>query len=100
MNQYPLWKYLLIGAVIAICALYALPNLFGNDPAVQISPAYACDTKIGQAVQDQVEAQLKEANLTFTRIDRAPKQLLVRFHDTDTQLTAYTLSKRPCPSMW
>lgn len=97
MNQYPLWKYLLIGAVITICALYALPNLFGEDPAVQISPAYASDTKIGQALQDQAETLLKEANLTFTSIERAPKQLLVRFHDTDTQLTAYTLLKKAMP---
>jgi len=97
MNQYPLWKYLLIGAVISICALYALPNLFGEDPAVQISPAYASDTKIGQAVQDQAEALLKEANLTFTRIDRAPKQLLVRFSNTDTQLKAYSILKKAMP---
>jgi preprotein translocase subunit SecD len=97
MNQYPLWKYLLIGAVIFICALYALPNLFGEDPAVQISPAYASDTKIGQAVQDQAEALLKEANLTFTRIELTPKRLLVRFKDSNTQLKAYSILKKALP---
>ncbi|MDE2089247.1 MAG: hypothetical protein KGJ12_04430, partial [Gammaproteobacteria bacterium] len=37
MNQYPLWKYLLILAVVVIGAFYALPNIYGEDPAVQIS---------------------------------------------------------------
>ncbi|MCK5523319.1 MAG: protein translocase subunit SecD [Thiomargarita sp.] len=93
MNHYPLWKYLLIAAVIFVCGLYALPNLFGNDPAVQISPAYARDTKIDDTVQETVETTLKEAKLSFTRIDRTPKQLLVRFKNTNTQLKAYSILK-------
>jgi preprotein translocase subunit SecD len=93
MNHYPFWKYLIIAAVIFICTLYALPNLFGEDPAVQISPAYARDMKIDQVVQDQAEAILEEADIEFTRIDRTPKQLLVRFKDTNTQLKAYSLLK-------
>ncbi len=93
MNHYPLWKYLLIAAVIFICGLYALPNLFGEDPAVQISPAYARDTKIDDSVQETVETTLEEANMSFTRIDRTPKQLLVRFKDTNTQLKAYSILK-------
>ncbi|EDN68091.1 SecD export membrane protein [Beggiatoa sp. PS] len=91
MNQYPFWKYLLIAAIISICTLYALPNLFGEDPAVQISPAYARDMKIDQAVQDRAEGILEEANIKFTRLDRTPKQLLVRFKDTNTQLKAYSI---------
>ena len=37
MNKYPLWKYILILAVTVTGLLYALPNLFGDDPAIQIS---------------------------------------------------------------
>ncbi|WP_069470776.1 protein translocase subunit SecD [Candidatus Marithrix sp. Canyon 246] len=94
MNQYPTWKYLLIASVIFICALYALPNLFGEDPSVQISPAYARDMKINEQVQDRVEAKLKEVDISYTSIDRNPRQLLVRFKDTDTQLKAYTILKK------
>ena len=97
MNQYPLWKYLLIGIVIFICTLYALPNLFGNDPSVQISPAYARNMKIDQAVQDTVEAKLKEVNIDFIRIDRTPKQLLVRFKNLDTQGKAYSILRDALP---
>jgi preprotein translocase subunit SecD len=93
MNQYPTWKYLLIAFVIGICTLYALPNLFGEDPSVQISPAYARDMKINEEVQNRVEAKLKEVNISYTRIDRTPRQLLVRFKDTNTQLKAYSILK-------
>jgi len=94
MNQYPTWKYVLIASVIFICALYALPNLFGEDPSVQISPAYARDMKINDEVQNRVEAKLKEVDISYTSIDRNPRQLLVRFKDTDTQLKAYTILKK------
>jgi preprotein translocase subunit SecD len=93
MNQYSTWKYLLIVFIIGICTLYALPNLFGEDPSVQISPAYARDMKINEEVQNRVEAKLKEVNISYTRIDRTPRQLLVRFKDTNTQLKAYSILK-------
>ena len=37
LNKYPLWKSLMVLFIVAIGALYALPNLYGEDPAVQIS---------------------------------------------------------------
>ncbi len=39
MNRYPLWKYLIIVVALVVGALYALPNLFGESPAVQVSAA-------------------------------------------------------------
>ncbi|HIJ29375.1 MAG TPA: hypothetical protein HPP91_12735, partial [Gammaproteobacteria bacterium] len=36
INQYPLWKYLLLALIVLTAATYALPNLYGEDPAVQI----------------------------------------------------------------
>ena len=37
MNEYPLWRYLMVLVVIVIGVLYALPNVFGDDPALQVS---------------------------------------------------------------
>lgn len=37
LNRFPLWKNLMVILLIAIGALYALPNLYGDDPSVQIS---------------------------------------------------------------
>ena len=39
INRYPFWKHVLIAVVLAIGAVFALPNVFGEDPAVQISAA-------------------------------------------------------------
>ena len=36
MNRYPLWKYLLIISIMVVGAIYAVPNLYGEDPALQI----------------------------------------------------------------
>ncbi len=97
MNQYPLWKYLFIIAIIFICALYALPNLFGEDPAIQISPAYARDMKIDATIQTKAESALKQANLAYIGIEQTANQLLVRFKNTDTQLKAYSILKAALP---
>ncbi|MCK5718964.1 MAG: protein translocase subunit SecD [Thiomargarita sp.] len=93
MNQYPVWKYLLIAFVIAICTLYALPNLFGEDPAIQISSAYARDMPINENIQRDIEATLKESNIEFLSVERDTKKLLVRFKNTTTQLKAYSVLK-------
>lgn len=93
MNQYPLWKYILIIFILALCTLYALPNLFGEDPAVQISPTYASEGEITPDMQKTVEAKLQAANIKYNSLDFSPKQLLIRFTDTDTQLQAYSLLK-------
>ncbi|HAC68653.1 MAG TPA: hypothetical protein DCP19_12465, partial [Pseudomonas sp.] len=37
LNKYPLWKYLLILAVLVVGAIYSVPNLYPDDPAVQVS---------------------------------------------------------------
>lgn len=97
MNQYPLWKYILVSTLILICALYALPNLFGEDPAVQISPAYARDIQVDETVKATADAKLKEVNLNYIKAELDPTRLLLRFADTDTQLKAYSILKDALP---
>lgn len=91
MNRYPLWKYILIGSVIFICALYALPNLFGEDPAIQISPGYARDIQMDETIKVSIEGKLKEAHIEHIGVELTPTHVLFRFKDTDTQLQAYSL---------
>ncbi|APZ43053.1 protein translocase subunit SecD [Acidihalobacter ferrooxydans] len=85
MNRYPLWKYLLLVVVVVIGVLYALPNLYGEDPAIQISKR---DGAIGSGLQAQVAAVLKKDNLRYKRIETEGSNLLVRFYGTGTQLRA------------
>ena len=89
MKPYPLWKYAIILVVIAIGVIYALPNLYGEDPAVQISPTRAA--QVDQRLADRVAALLKEKGLSYKAIERTERGLLVRFPDTETQLTAKDL---------
>ncbi|MFP5345253.1 MAG: protein translocase subunit SecD, partial [Gammaproteobacteria bacterium] len=86
MNQYPLWKYVLIFAVVTVGVLYSLPNLYGEDPALQISATRG--VKVDAAVQGRVEETLKQAGLPFKSAGVETATLLVRFADTDTQLKA------------
>ncbi|MEJ2630624.1 MAG: protein translocase subunit SecD [Acidihalobacter sp.] len=85
MNRYPLWKYLLILVVLVVGLLYALPNLYGEDPAIQISKRNAV---VSAGLQSQVEAVLKKDGLRYKRIEHEGDNLLVRFYNTDTQLKA------------
>ena len=87
MNRFPLWKNLLILCVIALGALYTLPNFFGQSPAVQIS-ALGTTPPVGSGVQLQVEQALKAAQLVETRASLDGAGLRVRFADTDAQLKA------------
>lgn len=85
MNRYPLWKYLLILAVILVGLLYALPNLYGEDPAIQISHR---DTPVSQALGAQLSAILNKNHIRYKRIEHERATYLIRFYDTEQQLLA------------
>lgn len=87
MNQYPLWKYILVIIVLVIGALYALPNFFGEDPALQVS-ASAREAKIGQDTLTQLTTALNKASIEVKQTELSPERLLIRFHDTDAQFKA------------
>jgi preprotein translocase subunit SecD len=85
-NQYPLWKNLLILALVVLGLLYALPNLYGEVPAVQISGMRGAQAD--SATVDRVEAMLKRAELTYSSVLVDETGIKVRFADTETQLRA------------
>ncbi len=89
LNQYPLWKYLLILVVVVVGGIYALPNLYGEDPALQISATRGASAD--QSTVSRVEAILDEAGLKPKRIERDARGILVRFHNTEDQLKAQDL---------
>jgi preprotein translocase subunit SecD len=86
MNKYPVWKYLLILAIVLVGAIYALPNLFGEYPAVQVSPTRT--TKVDAAVLARIEQTLKDAKLEYLGADIEEGSARVRFADTELQLKA------------
>ena len=92
LNQYPWWKYLLIGLVMLWGLIFALPNLFGEDPAVQISGARA-NIAIDAAFQNRVTALIDAEKLPHKRLDLEEGRLLIRFPDTEVQLKAADILK-------
>jgi preprotein translocase subunit SecD len=88
-NHYPLWKNLLIVIVLAISVIYSLPNIYGNDPSVQIAPVLK--GKLDQPKVDLIKATLSEAGLAIKEFEFADNQILIRFNNTDVQLKAADL---------
>jgi preprotein translocase subunit SecD len=62
MNRYPLWKYAVILVALLIGAIYALPNFYGEAPAVQVSGGKA-SVKVDASTLAQVEQALSAAGL-------------------------------------
>jgi preprotein translocase subunit SecD len=87
MNQYPLWKYLLILAALLVGLIYTLPNFFGESPAVQVSPLHA-SLKADAALLARVTTALKAASLNPEIVMLEGNSIKARFADTDNQLKA------------
>ncbi len=83
-NHFPLWKNILVLVVFIIGTLYALPNLYGDDPSVQVSPVR--ESKLDQAQADKIEAQIKAAGVTAKAFELKDSHVLARFNNTDDQL--------------
>ncbi len=91
MNQYPVWKYLLILVVLVGSSLYALPNLYGEDPAVQITSDRS--QPVDLSTQEKIRALLDDASVPYGSITLTDEQIMVRFPDTDNQLKGKDLVK-------
>jgi preprotein translocase subunit SecD len=92
MNQYPAWKYMIIGLILLVGVVYALPNLFGEDPALQVTSAR------GFAVPPTLETSISDA-LTAEKIsikgqEQAGNRLLYRFESAADQIQAAEVVKR------
>jgi len=92
MNKYPLWKYLLILAVLAIGVVYGLPNVFGEYPAIQISPTRT--TKVDVTTLARVETVLIQAKLPYQGALLDDKGAKIRFADTEIQIRARDLAQK------
>ena len=87
MNQYPLWKYLLILVALIMGLIYTLPNFYGESPAVQVQPLRSSQ-KADSALMGRVEAALKAGNLNPLAVTQDAASVKARFNDTDSQLKA------------
>lgn len=87
MNRYSLWKYILILIVMAVSIFYALPNLYGSAPAVQIS-ASGASVEISELTEIQVNIALDDAKIKPSSMELGEGRLTIKFTDEETQLRA------------
>ncbi len=85
MNQYPLWKNLLILAVILVGLLFALPNLFSQDPSIEVTGTR--DVEVTEASIGEIKAAMENAGVPVKGVEtREGNKLLVRFTTPSEQL--------------
>ncbi|MHB8253500.1 MAG: protein translocase subunit SecD [Acidiferrobacter sp.] len=89
MNQYSWWKNALIGLVVVLGVIYALPNVYGDNPAVEIAGTHGAS--LGHQTLTQVQGLLAGAHLPYLRASRTAKGIQVRFARTGVQLRARDL---------
>ncbi|WP_312379022.1 protein translocase subunit SecD [Pseudomonas oryzihabitans] len=95
LNKYPLWKYLLILAVLVVGAIYSVPNLYPDDPALQIS-ASSTERTVTPADVQRVNAALAQAQLAVksSDVNESGSRVLIRLMRADDQLPAQEVVRR------
>ncbi|KTT48227.1 preprotein translocase subunit SecD [Pseudomonas oryzihabitans] len=95
LNKYPLWKYLLILAVLVVGTIYSVPNLYPDDPALQIS-ASSTERTVTPADVQRVNAALAQAQLAVksSDVNESGSRVLIRLMRADDQLPAQEVVRR------
>ncbi len=92
LNKNPLWRYILVPGLLLLALLYALPNLYPEDPALNISASR------GGVVTEQTRQQLQHSftaqGITAKSVELSNGQLLARFNSTEVQLQAREIANR------
>lgn len=96
-NKYPLWKNLLLIFIAVVAFVYAIPNLYTENPVVQISSATPVDPV---ALQTQVQNILKDAKVNYSSMQVEHEGVQIIFPSTDMQLHARDVIKNSLGSQY
>lgn len=91
-NRYPLWKYLMLVAVLGLALVYSSANLYAPDPAVQISGTSSA-LSINQQIVNRATKALTESNIEYFGETVTAKNALIRLTDKNLQLKAKDVIK-------
>ena len=83
LNKYPLWKYIMVVMVLLIGGLYSAPNLYGEDPAIQVSGLRGAE--VNAAILDSVIEKLDTANIGYKKTELSNGRILVRLNNQEDQ---------------
>lgn len=87
MNRYPVWKYVILVIAFVVAGVYALPNFFGEAPAVQVS-ASRSSVKIDATTVARIEQALQSAALVPDAVALDSASIKARFTTTEVQIKA------------
>src|SRR5690348_15694962 len=93
MLEYARWKYVLVAVVLLVALLFALPNVFGDDRALQI--ARKDRAPIAEAEVATIVKTLKDHGVVYDSVQVENGNVMLRFSDDASQLTARDLVKDP-----
>jgi len=91
-NKYPLWKTIALAVLTILAFIYAIPNIYPEDPSIQISTVRS-DLAIDDATIKKIDAAFHSNDIRAKPIEHEGSNLLVRFYNTDTQLKARDIIK-------
>ncbi len=86
LNQNSIWRYLTVVVVLAVALIYALPNIYPNDPSLQISGTRGAEVSAEKVTV--LEQALTKENISFKSVVLNKGQILARFNNTEDQLKA------------
>lgn len=86
MYQIPAWRYWLVGIVLAVGLLLALPNFFGDEPAIQV--VREDRTALDAGGEERIVGFLRNADVAYSNAYLEEDRLVVRFSDVDSQIKA------------
>ncbi|VFP79873.1 protein translocase subunit SecD [Candidatus Erwinia haradaeae] len=86
LNYYPLWKYVILLCILFLAFLYALPNLYGEDPAIQVTGRHG--RIVDQELWVQIKESLQREKVQSKSIIWKSGEILVRFMNNNLQLRA------------
>ncbi|MEZ5588094.1 MAG: protein translocase subunit SecD [Sedimenticolaceae bacterium] len=95
LNYYPSWKNLLVAGVLLVGLLYALPNLFSQDPVIEITGTRG--EQVGETLQQNISAALERAQITIKSSELKADRLQIRFRAAEDQLAGQDAISKVLP---
>ncbi len=95
LNKYPLWKNLLVAVVLLVGLLYALPNLFSQDPVIEVTGTRG--EEVGETLHQTLVGALQRAQIPFKSSEVQPDRLQIRFNAAEDQLTGQEVVAKVLP---
>jgi preprotein translocase subunit SecD len=95
LNQYPLWKNLLVATVLLVGLLYALPNVYPQDPVIEVTGTRG--EQVGETLQQNLLAALERAQIPIKSSELKADRLQIRFGAPEDQLAGQDVVARNLP---